>query len=77
MKTSGFVFKPSTNFVFFLIPELMEEIETVVAEKKGCEYRNVSKSMALFGNSYYPDDNAKLKTTIFRKEYACTKKDFD
>ena len=50
MKTSGFVIKPSNIFVFFLIPQLMEEVKTIVAEKKHFDFRSVSKSIALFGN---------------------------
>ena len=45
----------------------MEEIKTVVAEKKHFEFRNVSKSIALFGNSYFQDNHASHKKLPFSK----------
>ena len=45
----------------------MEEIKTVVADKKHFEFRNVSKSIALFGNSYFQDNQASHKKLPFSK----------
>ena len=67
MKTIGFVIKSTTNFVFFLFQDLMEEIKTVVAEKKHFEFRNVSKWIALFVNSYFQDNHARHKKLPFSK----------
>ena len=52
----------------------MEELKTIVAEKKHFEYRNKSKSIALSGNVYYQDNHARHKSTVFLKGVRFDKK---
>ena len=68
MKTIGFPIKFSSTNVNIYIQALIEEVKSIVAEKKVFDYRDASKTITLSEISEYQDFYERHRTTVFSTE---------